>query len=141
MRNDFFSTIKEILKYGGSTFAALAAVSIYTTIDGIFVGNFIGTDGLEALAMSFPVILLFMALSTLFETGASAIVSEKIGAKEKNLAEKIMRTNYFFAFFFGIFVAILGNILIKPLLYYIVNNSEEIFIANLAISYLRIMFC
>ena len=83
MREDFFSTIGEIIKYGGSTFAALVASCIYTTTDGFFIGNWVGTDGLEAMALVFPVTMLFTALSKLFEIGGSAVVSEKIGAGQK----------------------------------------------------------
>ena len=91
MREDFFSTIAEIIKYGGSTFAALVAMSIYTATDGFFIGNWIGVDGLEAMALIFPITMIFGALGTLFETGGSAVVSEKIGAGEKTLAEKIIQ--------------------------------------------------
>ena len=110
MRSDFFSTIVEIIKYGGSTFAALVAMSIYTTTDGFFIGNWVGTAGLEAMALVYPVTMVFIALGTLFETGGSAVVAEKIGANKKILAEKIMRSNYLCAFAIGIFFAIIGNI-------------------------------
>ena len=112
MSEDFFSTIKEILKYGGSTFAALVVMSIYTTTDGLFIGNFIGTEGLAAMALIYPVTIIFMAIGILFETGGSAVVAKMIGENKKNLSEKIMRTNYFVAIFIGIFIAIIGNIFI-----------------------------
>ena len=86
--NNFLSTIGEIIKYGGSTFAALAVMSLYTTTDGIFIGNFVGNDGLEAMALILPVTIIFMALSTLFEVGGSAVVAEKIGAGKKNACRR-----------------------------------------------------
>lgn len=139
--NNFFSTLGEILKYGGSTFAALVVTSIYSTTDGFFIGNFIGTNGLEAMALIFPVTLAFSALGILFEIGGSAIVSEKIGANQKNLAEKIMRTNYLVAIIFGIIIAIFGNIFVEPLLKILADTAEEKNMIELAISYLRISFC
>lgn len=141
MQEDFFSTIKEILKYGGSTFAALVVMSIYTTTDGLFIGNFIGTDGLSAMALVYPVTIIFMAIGTLFETGGSAVVAKAIGENKKNLSEKIMRTNYFVAIFLGIIIAVIGNIFIEDFLKFLSDKPEEIFIVEMAVSYLRITLC
>lgn len=141
MRDDFFSTIGEILKYGGSTFAALVAMSIYTTTDGFFIGNWVGTDGLSAMALIFPVTLIFTAMTTLVETGGSAVVSEKIGAGKKFLAERIMRANYVFAIAVGVILAVVGNIFIEPLLHALAKNPDEYRIIDLAIGFLRITLC
>lgn len=141
--SNFLSTIGEIIKYGGSTFAALAVMSLYTTTDGIFIGNFVGNDGLEAMALVFPVTMIFTALSTLFEIGGSAVVAEKIGLGKKTLAEEIMRTNYLCAAIIGIFLAIIGNIFIESIfnVIYPANNPDEQHIVELAISFLRITLC
>ena len=141
MREDFFSTIGKIIKYGGSTFAALVAMSIYTATDSFFIGNFVGTDGLEAMALVFPVTMLFTALSKLFEIGGSAVVSEKIGAGQKNLSERIMRSNYVFAFVVGIIVAVIGNFFVDPILHAIADNPDEHTCVDMAIDFLRISFC
>ena len=141
MHEDFFSTIKEIIKYGGSTFAALAIMSIYTTTDGFFIGNFIGTDGLAAMALIYPVTIIFMAVGILFETGGSAVVAKAIGENKKNLSEKIMRTNYLVAIFLGIFIAVVGNIFIEDFLKILSDNPEDVLIIDMAVSYLRITLC
>jgi len=141
MHNDFFSTVKEIIHYGGSTFAALVAMSIYMMTDGFFVGNWVGVDALEAMALIFPVTMAFSAIGVLFETGGSAVVSEKIGAGRKQLAEKIMRSNYLVAVTIGIIIAVLGNIFIEPLLSLLSEDANEQHIIELAIMFLRITLC
>ena len=141
MRRDFFSTIGEILKYGGSTFAALVVNSIYTVTDGFFVGNWVGSDGLEALALVFPVVVIFNALSCIFELGGSAVVSENIGSGKINLAEKIIRTNYVCAIVVGVITAIVGNIFVEPIFYMIVSSPEQTKIIDMAIGFVRIILC
>ena len=141
MRDDFFSVIGEILKYGGSTFAALVAMSIYTTTDGFFIGNWVGAEGLEAMALIYPITMIFAALGTLFETGGSAVVSEKIGEGKKQLAEKIMRANYVYAVILGAIFAIVGNIFIEPILNMLASSPEEYRVIDLAIGFLRISLC
>ena len=141
MHNDFFSTVKEIIHYGGSTFAALVAMSVYMMTDGFFVGNWVGVDALEAMALIFPVTMIFSAIGVLFETGGSAVVSEQIGAGRKQLAEKIMRSNYLVAVIIGIIVAVVGNIFIEPLLGLLSEDANEQHIIELAIMFLRITLC
>ncbi|MBR6012455.1 MAG: MATE family efflux transporter [Selenomonadaceae bacterium] len=141
MSEDFVSTIKEILKYGGSTFAALIVMSVYTTTDGLFIGNFIGTNGLAAMALIYPVTIIFIAIGTLFETGGSAVVASVIGENKKDTAEKIMRTNYFTAIIVGIIIAVVGNIFVEDFLKFLSDNPEEFLIIDLAVSYLRITLC
>lgn len=141
MKDDFFSVIGEIIKYGGSTFAALVAMSIYTTTDGFFIGNWVGAEGLEAMALIYPITMIFAALGTLFETGGSAVVSEKIGEGKKQLAEKIMRANYVYAVILGAIFAIVGNIFIEPILHMLASSPEEYRVIDLAIGFLRISLC
>lgn len=141
MNEDFFSTIGEIIKYGGSTFAALVVMSVYTTTDGLFIGNFIGTDGLSAMALVYPVTIIFMAVGTLFETGGSAVVAKAVGENKKNLAEKIMRTNFFVAICLGTVIALVGNIFIEDFLKFLSDNPENILIIDMAVGYLRITLC
>lgn len=116
-------------------------MSIYTTTDGLFIGNFVGTDGLAALALVYPVTMFFIALGTLFETGGSAVVSQTIGAGNKTLAEKIMQSNYICAGVLMIIIAIVVNIFIEPLLGFLSENPNDSRIIDLAISFLRISLC
>lgn len=141
MNGDFFSTVKEIVHYGGSTFVALVAMSVYMMTDGFFVGNWVGVEGLEAMALIFPITMAFAAIGVLFETGGSAVVSEQIGAGRKQLAEKIMRSSYLFIVVIGIIVAIVGNIFIGPLLQFLSEDASEQYIIELAIMFLRITLC
>ncbi len=141
MNGDFFSTVKEIVHYGGSTFVALVAMSVYMMTDGFFVGNWVGIEGLEAMALIFPITMAFAAIGVLFETGGSAVVSEQIGAGRKQLAEKIMRSSYLFIVVIGIIVAIVGNIFIGPLLQFLSEDASEQYIIELAIMFLRITLC
>ena len=133
MRNDFLSTLGEIIKYGGSTFAALLVGCVYTMTDAFFIGNWIGADGLEALALIFPVTVIFASLGVLFETGASAVVSQEIGAGKGTLAERIMRTNYICGLLLGIIFVIAGNFFIEPMLALLADDPEEYRVVETAV--------
>ena len=52
-------------------------------VDGIIVGNLIGQDGVSAINLSKPVAQLYMTLNLLLGMGASMIVGNAIGKKDK----------------------------------------------------------
>ena len=140
MTNNFFSTAGEIIKYGGSTFAALIVTSLYLAADGFFIGNWIGTDGLSAMALIFPIMIIFTAFGTLFETGSGPVVSKLIGEGNKALSEKVMRSNYVCALILGFIIAVIGCLGAGTLLRFLSNSADDLRIIELAVSYLRIGF-
>ncbi len=52
-------------------------------VDGIIVGNLIGQDGVSAINLSKPVVQLYMTLNLLLGMGASMIVGNALGKKDK----------------------------------------------------------
>lgn len=69
-------------------------------IDGIFISNFVGEDGLSGLNIVFPVINIIMGIATMFATGGSAIVAKKMGEGKKEEA------NQNFTFLFVVLMAV-----------------------------------
>lgn len=136
---DIGGIIRDIISYGGSTFAALVAASIYTMTDEYFIGNYVGRDGLGAMALVFPVTLIFTALGTLVEIGGSAVVSEMIGKGRRAEAEAVIRGNYLYVGVFAVVIAVAGNFLAKPLLQSLSDTPDEWHIVGYAVSYLKII--
>ena len=98
MNEDFFSTVKEIIKYGGSTFAALVVTSVYMMTDGFFIGNFVGTEALAAMALIYPVVMIFIALRFLKQEAVRLFLKKSVRIKKillKKLCVQIMSSHLF----------------------------------------------
>ena len=132
-------TVREILRYGGSTFAALVAVSVYTMTDMYFIGNYVGQDGLGAMALAYPVTLIFTALGTLVEIGGSAVVSELFGKGRRDEAEAAMRGSYLYVAAIAVFLAAVGHLVIGPVLVFLSSDPSEQHIIGHAESYLTVV--
>ena len=63
--------------------------SLYNIIDRIFVGRGIGSLGIAATAVAFPIMVVLMAVSILVGVGATALISIRLGEQRKDEAEKI----------------------------------------------------
>ena len=131
--------VRDIISYGGSTFAALVAVSLFYITDEYFIGNFVGRDGLSAMALAFPVTLIFTSLATLVEVGSSAVVSELIGKGRRDEAEATMRGNYLYIVILALVLAALGHLFIEPILRILPDHPSDLHIFDYAMAYLKIV--
>lgn len=72
---------KSYFKNSIPSITAMWVYSIYTIIDGIFVGRGVGATALAAVNLSMPFINLIFASSIFFATGTSTLVSIHLGKK------------------------------------------------------------
>lgn len=87
MNNSLNKTItyKNLIAFAMPTIISNIFMSIYMTIDGIFVSNLVGPEALSAVNIVMPFLMVSIALGTMLATGGSALVSKKIG--ENNIIE------------------------------------------------------
>ena len=78
----------KLLKFALPTMIANVFMSVYMTVDGIFVANCVNTDALSAVNIVMPFVMIVMALGTMIGTGGSAIVSAQLGKGEEREAKE-----------------------------------------------------
>lgn len=63
--------------------AAVTSVfgALYSVVDGMFVGRYLGEDALAAVNLVMPVIMIIEALSNMIATGASVNISILLGGR------------------------------------------------------------
>lgn len=76
---DFEIKPSTLLKFAIPTVISNLFMSVYMTVDGIFVANCVNTDALSAVNIIMPYVMIVLALGTMIGTGGSAIVSAQIG--------------------------------------------------------------
>ncbi len=102
-------------KYAIPQMIGLLFNSVYTIVDGIFIGHRLGTDSMAAAAVSVPLIEILIALAMLVASGAGVLVSGHLGRNEKEKAAQVFHIAVICACGMGILIMIFGNILIEPL--------------------------
>ena len=86
---------KQFLRYLGPSVVAMWVFSLYTIVDGIFVSKGVGELALASVNISMPFINFVFALSVLFSTGASTIISMYLGKKDLEKANEAFSLNLF----------------------------------------------
>ncbi|MDD2620186.1 MAG: MATE family efflux transporter [Syntrophomonadaceae bacterium] len=77
-------------KFSIPAIVAMLVNSLYNIIDRIFIGQGVGSVGIAATTVAFPLMLILMAFSMLIGIGATALISIRLGERRKEEAEKII---------------------------------------------------
>ena len=96
------------------TIISMLVTSFYVMADTYFVGQ-INTQSTAAVGISFSIMAIIQAFGFFFGHGSGNFISRKLGAKDYDSAEKMASTGFFYAFTFGIIIAVLGNIFLTPI--------------------------
>lgn len=75
-------------KYFIPTLLGMLSMSAVTAIDGIFVGHGIGSDGIAAINICIPLLMLFTGIGLMAGAGSSVVASIQL-SREKNKAARI----------------------------------------------------
>ena len=82
--------------------------ALYSVIDGIFVGRFLGEDALAAINLVMPIIMIVEAISNMIATGASVNVAILLGKNNCDEASKIFSCSIKFILIFSVLISALG---------------------------------
>ena len=111
---------------------------MYNAVDSIIVGNYVGSNALAAVGAGASLIYLLIAFSLGASVGAGVIVSQYLGAKEKEGIHKAVHTAMTISIILGLILTA-GGILFSRKLLVMMNTPAEIL--DDAACYLRIYSC
>ena len=99
---------KKFFKYLFPSVTAMWIFSLYTMVDGIFVSRGVSEIALAAVNISMPFINFIFAISMLFSTGASTIISIYLGKNDLKKANEIFTFNLFAMIIFSLSLTIIS---------------------------------
>ncbi|MCP1109739.1 MATE family efflux transporter [Ohessyouella blattaphilus] len=73
---------KTIMQFALPAIIAMMMTSLITVVDGFFIGNYVGKEGLAAVNLGLPIIYLFLAVGLMISVGGIAIAGMALGAKD-----------------------------------------------------------
>jgi putative MATE family efflux protein len=82
--------LKLLFVYAGPAVIGLLINALYNIVDRIFVGQFVGAEGLSAVTLVFPVMNFQFAFVLLFGSGAGVLIARYLGENRKDKAEIVL---------------------------------------------------
>jgi putative MATE family efflux protein len=110
--------------------------SIYMFVDLIFVGQWVGTEALAAVSITFPLILVNLVIASFIGMGFSSLISRAIGAKDKKTLASILPSSTLFLVIFSLIYTVLGFVFSKSLVEFMGGSGE---ILDMGSSYFSIV--
>jgi putative MATE family efflux protein len=111
-KSDYMGTepiVRLIIKFALPSILGMLAHSLYNLVDRVFVGHYVGPEGLAATSLCFPYMLFGFSLAIMPSAGGSALISIALGEQKKQRAEKILGNGLFLAFIASLFLSLAGR--------------------------------
>ena len=130
------SVLKLLFAFAGPAVLGLLINAIYNLVDRIFVGQFVGAEGISAVTMVFPVNLFQFGFILLFGSGAGILIAKYLGEENTAKAEDAMGNVIAGILITTVIFTTLGLLFYEPLL---IAFGAEGTLLNLSSEYLVII--
>ena len=100
-------------RYAVPQMVGLLFNSIYTIVDGIFIGNRLGRDAMAAAAVSVPLIEILISLALATASGAAVMIATRLGQGKIGAAQRIFNTAIWMIGSTGLLIAFAGNLFLR----------------------------
>lgn len=114
-----------IIRMAIPTIISMLVTAFYNMADTYFVSKIKDVSATAAVGVVFSMMALIQAVGFLFGQGSGNYISRTLGKQDKEEAEKMAATGFFYSFFIGIVIAVLGLCFIEPLAL-LLGSSETI---------------
>lgn len=91
-------------------------MSLYSIVDGICVSHFVGTEGLSAVNIVYPMISIELAVSIMLAAGGSSLIARKMGEGKSHEAKSDFTMIVIISLLLGVLIAVVSLIFMRPLL-------------------------
>ncbi|WMI79969.1 MATE family efflux transporter [Anaerotignum sp. MB30-C6] len=72
--------VKMIFQFSIPSIIAMVLTSLITVVDGLFIGNYVGGDGIAAVNLGLPIIYLYLGIGLMISVGGVALAGMAFGA-------------------------------------------------------------
>ncbi len=114
-----------LLHFSLPAMAGLVANALYNIVDRIFVGHYVGPEGIGALSVAFPFMVAISAVTALVGTGGASLLSRLLGENRRRRAEKGL-ANALLLLLGGSGLLVLGGALFPEKLLLLSGSTESL---------------
>lgn len=105
-----------LLSFSVPAIVGMMVQAAYNVVDRIFIGRAVGSLGISAVTITFPIMLSLMAFAMLVGLGATALISIRLGQRKKEEAESVLGNALTLLVVSSLALTVIGWILLDPLL-------------------------
>lgn len=122
--------LRSIAQFAVPSVIGMLLTSFITIVDGLFIGNNVGKEGLAAVNLGLPILYVFLGIAIMIGVGGSTLAIQRLGAKKADNANNVFNQTVITLFCFTVIVTIIAKVLLNPIL-------NTLHIANLVRVYIN----
>ena len=107
---------KKLILFALPILAGNIITQLYNVVDSIVVGQFVGSDALAAVSLSFPIMMLFNVLIIGLAMGANILIAQYRGARDFEALGRAVNTIFLLCLIMGGIMSVMGIFFSRPLL-------------------------
>ena len=128
---------KLMLKLGIPGIIGMLVISLYSFVDAIFVGRYVGDKALGAISIAYAFTLINNGIAVLVGIGSASVLSRAVGRKDQKTIDSVMGNVFVLTLLMSSAVTVLGYIFAPQLLHLVRAEGE---MHELGVKYLRIVY-
>lgn len=117
--------MKTILQFSIPSIIAMILTSLITVVDGFFIGNYVGKDGLAAVSLGLPIIYLYLGVGLMVSVGGVAIAGIALGSNDIKKCNSVFNQTMCTAVFLTILLSVVIWFCLNPMLY-VLNTDKHV---------------
>ena len=125
-----------IWKMSAPSVVSMLVIASYHLADAVFIGRFVGPEGLAALASSIPANFLFWGLALFIGVGGGTAVSRTLGKGDGERADRILGAMLFMGLILGVSAVVVSITATKQLLLLTGASEQSLELASQYLSLL-----
>ena len=123
-------------KFAIPSIIGMLMYAVYIFIDAIFVGQWVGKEGLAAISIVYPLTLINTGITAFMGMGCASFLSRAIGTKDSEAVSRVLGFNTLFIVLFSAVFTVVGFLYAEPLVRFLGGRGS---ILSYGVSYFRIV--
>lgn len=117
-------------RYYGPALIGMVSSTTHQIINGVILGHYVGKDGLAAVGLFGPVLIVLIAFASPVMIGGSVLIGKSFGAKEYDNAQHIFQFATSLMIAFGGTAALISPLITHSLATFLAGNENQDLIHN-----------
>ncbi len=127
--NNFVLTghiLSNFLKIAIPSMIGFVSISSAAVVDGIFVGNYLGSQSLAAINLLMPMLTFVFGIAFMFAVGGSVRAGKYMGEHDLNAASSIFTKTLITCFFIGIIIVV-ASVIFDKAIYQAMGATQDLY--------------
>lgn len=135
--------LRELFRYVIPAVGGLCVTFLYNIVDGIFVGQGVGSTALGAVNISVPFVTAAMALAAMLQMGGSTIIAVRMGRDDYDGANQAFMSALIMTVIISLLLTVIGTVFAREIVLACGGNHLSSEMVNMAVTYLAyyMAFC